>query len=273
MIGLVIGSMTEDLEEGKHRLILSDEGDEKSGKTEWSLTAPDPIAYFNIDRDNRRLLRRMRKRGQKIVEGRYTLPGEDNILRVSDSATIKMNAEAARVEKKRFRQDLYLAAKDTRFRTLVFDNGGHFWALYRMAAFGKLLEIPPLLYSQVNCSFLYDFIGMPRKKTDKNVIIIHRLKDKYERGGKGGKGGAISETTGEREIIGHKEVPAEVDASIRVWRERKGERLFHATIHTCGPDGSLEGLDFTSAEDECDFPTVAARIWGDKPEKWMGGAA
>lgn len=263
---LKVGSLTTEMNEIPHRLIVNIQGDGKAGKNTMAFGAPGNIAYFNIDRDNERLIKMMQKKLKKrIPQGRYTMPDTENISRVKDPKRIQENANHARVEWKRFAEDYLEALKAPKenIGSLVIDTGTVFWKLKRLAKFGKLLEVPMMLYEQVNAEMIY-FIQKARKY-DKTVVWLHRVTEEYAPA-KDDKGRSISRPTGYMKMDGFKYFAAEVDANIEVYYDRK-RKVFGAEILGEGMGSDARGERFEG--EDCTFPNIAARIYGDEPEDWQ----
>lgn len=121
------------------------------GKTYTLLkTCPGPVAYLNIDRDNDLMLDRLRtKFGCEIfAPKRYALKFDNDIMRARDQVATD-NAVLARRLRDRFIAD-YQAALDSKVRFIVIDQSNSVWSMLRIARWGKLTEIPQILYSQAN---------------------------------------------------------------------------------------------------------------------------
>lgn len=121
------------------------------GKTYTALkTIPGPVVYLNGDRDNDLLLTRLRtKFGREIVSTpRYTMKFKHDVMR-SRGEAVDDNARIARSIRDRFKADL-IAALESQVRYIVIDQSAFVWSLIRIARWGKLIEIPQILYSQAN---------------------------------------------------------------------------------------------------------------------------
>jgi len=257
---------------GKPTAILNIEGLEKGGKTRLALTAPKPIAYFRIgDRKIDFLLAELGiKRGIDLLEGVYhyrppiavSADGNDNLVNVI--------AEQARPIWKKFANDFVLTLKDPKIRTIIVDNASTMYELRRLAKFGRLDQVPPILYQQVNNEMSW-YMTVGRDCPGKNFIYIHRLKDKWVNvpNPKNPKGPKIGERTGELERSGWKDAGYEVDASIRVDKTlvvENGKKVakFTATI----TDSGLKGVGETVEDDDITFANVCAIIFDTRPRDW-----
>jgi len=133
-------------------LIVQVRGATGVGKTYTTLkTIPGPCVYLNGDRDNDLMLGRLRtKFGCEIISTpRYTLKFKNDVVRGKDGGTLDENATIARAVRDRFKSE-YLAALESDVRYIVVDQSAFIWSLIRIARWGKLTEIPQILYSQAN---------------------------------------------------------------------------------------------------------------------------
>src|SRR5258706_1242055 len=142
----------------KPSAILNIEALEKNGKTRLCLTAPRPIAYFRVgDRKIDFLLDELgMKRGTDILEGDYHYRPPITVS-ASGGDLVNTIANEARPIWKRFENDFLLTLKDKQIRTIVIDNAGAMYELRRLAKFGKLEQVPPIMYMQVNTEMSYFF--------------------------------------------------------------------------------------------------------------------
>ena len=132
-------------------LIVSVRGPVGVGKTYTSLkTIAGPVIYLNGDRDNDLLLGRLRgKFGREIISTeRYILKFQHDVMR-GKGAQVDDNASIARKIRDRFKAEL-ISALESQVRYIVIDQSAFVWSLIRIARWGKLTEIPQILYSQAN---------------------------------------------------------------------------------------------------------------------------
>lgn len=257
---------------GKPTAILNLEGLEKSGKTRVALTSPTPIAYFRIgDRKIDFLLAELGlKRGVDILEGVYhyrppiavSADGGDNLVNII--------AEQARPIWKRFSNDFALTLREPKIRTIVIDNSSTMYELRRLAKFGRLDQVPPIMYQQVNNEMAW-YYTVGRDCPGKNFIYIHRLKDKWVNvpNPKNPKGPKIGERTGDLERQGWKDGGYEVDASVRLekgFKVEDGKKVvnFTATI----VDSGLKGIGEVIEGEDITFANVCAAIFDTRPKDW-----
>lgn len=223
----------------RRRLILSVEGLEKEGKTNFALTAPGPIAYMDFDVGLEGVV-------EKFLRGHMGLPPREIYRRVDPKSGLpnpyrsrhakKADAEA---EWGQFETDYYNALQ--RARTTVVDTGSAAWELKRLAAFGKLTQVMPHHYVGANDEFrqmindAYD--------GDSNLIVLHKRKAEWKEG-KDGKG----QKTGNYERSGFAEMGFLVQANLVAYRldpnarEFEGDLGFRLYIRDCRQNPELAGM-------------------------------
>lgn len=242
----------------KKRLVVSVEGREKDGKTSFALSAPDPIAIFNLDTGLEGVI-------EKVAGDKTLMECEvDYRDAINPNEWIKM----WELMKKN-----YYNAINSNVRTIIMDTASEMWELVRLARFGKLTQVMPHNYGPVNTEFR-DMIRAIYK-TDKNLILLHKLKDEY----------INDKKTGKFERAGFKDVVYQVQINIRVWRKpdedeepRKGRKVmltdniahtgnFGFTIIDCRMDASLAGMEIQEPMNT--FAMLGQVVYPDtNPEDW-----
>jgi hypothetical protein len=146
----------------KHRLIVSVEGHEKTGKTHFAMTAPGPIALQDIDV------------GTEGVVEKFT--HEKTIHLAEYALDFPYQQKVAEQTWKQFTND-YKMLLASQVRTGIIDNASEAWELLRLAKFGRLEKIMSHLYGPVNS----EFRGLLRLayKSDVNLILLHKVKKQY----------------------------------------------------------------------------------------------
>jgi len=121
------------------RLILSVEGMEKEGKTHFALTAPGPIALFNIDCGT-----------EGVVE--KFLPFKD--IYTVDYPNRRYETQADYDDTwAQFLEDYYAALDSSHYRTLIIDTATELWEMIRLCRLQKLTQVMATDYSPVNHEF------------------------------------------------------------------------------------------------------------------------
>ena len=145
------------------RLIISVDGHEKQGKSHFALTAPQPIALFDVDT------------GLEGVVEKF-----DHTKGIFQN-TYRYRSGLQQIEYEKLWDDFVKAHEDVLniegVRTIVWDTASELWELIRLARFGKLTQVKPFHYGPVNA----EFRELVRKvyDTDKNMILVHKRRKKY----------------------------------------------------------------------------------------------
>jgi hypothetical protein len=242
--------------EPRRHLVVIAEGVEKCGKTQFSLRkVPKPVAFLNNDRSAAYLFTKLKYTSKSLMEGLYQAP---NVDPVNDDA--QKVADAVRPVWKDFVADYYRALSDPAVRHVVVDNSTTMYRNARLARFGKLTQVPPVLYARVNDEMLRMVVAA--RAADKSVIFTARVGDEWTQPtkGKSGEKGSLGEKTGKLIRDGWKDLGFESEVTVRL--EVKGT-TYKATI-TASAYGGL-GVEFH--DDEITFPNIRAAVFGDEEEE------
>jgi hypothetical protein len=125
------------------RLILALDGKEKSGKTHFSLTAPDPIAYFAIDMGHEGVVR-------KFVDGEVAskiILRADKKIKVPDISVYDKKTDSLKIDAtaawEKMRNAYKAACASPDIKTVVVDTATEMWELLRLARLGKVAQVKP----------------------------------------------------------------------------------------------------------------------------------
>lgn len=246
------------------RLVMNVEGLEGSGKTFFANTAPGPVAYMPTERgwegvlENFEPLPLMPSNGNGEASP-YIMPAELDL-------DVNAAADKARPIWQRWRKDYLALLRAPKVRTIVVDTASGLWEIRRLAAFGKLTEVPPILYTQVNVEFSR-LITMG-VDSDKNVIWISRIKPKWEEGGKvSAKGNKIAEKTDKLERVGYKDLGFEVQVSLRLSRESEGKFERSGQVVKCRLNDPLVGKVLKGGD--LSFSKLASLVFNTSEDEWL----
>lgn len=197
----------------KQRLIAHVMGREKSGKTNFSLTAPDPIILFDFDYGLEGVVHKFAT-SKKIYTSEY---------RIHEISPGKFVAEWDR-----FKNEFKIALNDPEVRSVVWDTGTEVWELLRMARFGKLTQVMPHNYGPVNA----EMRGLIRDaySSDKNFIIVNKMTEQY----------LNDKPTGKFVFQGFKDIP--YSSQINIHTQRNEDNEFQATIVDCRQNAAVMGI-------------------------------
>ncbi len=205
------------------RLVVNLYGREKTGKTHFALTAPEPIFFFNIDIGTKGVVDKFQVSGKKIYVYNVRVRKGETI----DVYKTLWTELKSRVEK------VYDVGKGT----LVFDTGTEAYELCRLAAFGKLTEVKPHHYAPVNA----EWRELLRTAYDSpmNTIFIHKAKPKY----------VDNQRTKEYEVAGFGEMGfmSEVNMTTQaITKDESGAIHFSVLVENCRKHPYVAGTVFES---------------------------
>lgn len=203
--------------ESPKRLIVSLSGREKTGKTHFSLTAPDPVLFFNIDLGTEGVIGKFQEDGKKVM--------------VYDVRFSKQSSNA--LDYRPLWTDLksrLAAAWNLGKGTVVIDTATEAYELARLAHFGKLTQVMPHNYTEVNS----EWRELMRLAYDSrmNTVMIHKMKAKY----------INNVRTGDYETAGFGEIGYLVQVNLTAYREDdENGPQFNMLIQDCRQNAAISG--------------------------------
>jgi len=239
--------------EVQHRLVMSIQGVQKTGKTSFGLSAPGPIALINLDMGDEGVV-------HKFIEKKA-------IYKNDYRTKHKMLKDDYVVLWEKLKDDYYTALDSPTLRTIIFDTATDGWELCRLARHGRLTNVIPRDYDQIN--FEFKSLVKEALNTNKNVIFVHHLKDEYVNVST--PKGIMGRPTGSKIMAGFKKMPDVVQLVMETttYDEKDengyGRRVFQARVLDSRHDPLLNGMDFV--EDDFNFTTVAMAMFPDTTEK------
>ena len=226
------------------RLLVNIEGLDKGGKTHLALTAPGPIALFDMDRGLEGVVQKFMKEKEILFTSYRHLP----CVTEADHKALW-----AKFEKD---YDVALAGKGV--RSIIFDSATELWEKARLAEFGRLSNVQHL-YPALNAKF--------RKLIDrafdaeKNLILVHKRKKQYAVNKKG-----EDAWNGLYERAGFSETGYIVQVNLCAFQQDDGE--FACRVMNSRLQPSLNGEIF--AGELCTFPYIASLLRPDTEiTDWM----
>jgi len=234
------------------RLIVRVGGLEKAGKTHFALSAPGPIGILDMDRGLEGVVEKFA--AEKTIYSRS--------LRDLPAKTQKDHEVRWETSKNAYQ----VLLDDRAIRSIVVDTDTEWWEMARLAYFGKLAQVKPHHYAEINREFrgLVD-AAFDR---DKNLILVCKYKKQYV--AKDGSKSDDSSWNGKYEEAGFTDMPYVVQANLRariVHDRSTGEKTPTIEVLNCRQDMSLVGEVFE--EETATFAWIAATIIkGTTPEDW-----
>jgi hypothetical protein len=242
---------------GKHRhLLIGTEGLPNTGKTEFACSAPGPGIVICLDR------------GFDAMLDNPNPPKSRRDDFAFKTIKIPLATQAAQPEYLQYWRDFYAEYKkaldNPDARTVVLDGDSDSWELQRLAEFGKLTQVPPIMYQQVNAARR----AMIARAFDSGKIVIstNKLKDGYESQLTSDKK-EVRIKTGKYERQGFADHEYLYQIQLRhLFNEEKGS--FGVKILRCKSDTTLQGLELWGEDCcfqslvQCIYPTVPLSEWG-----------
>lgn len=215
----------------RKRLLVRISGLEKMGKTHWALTAPSPIAFFDIDRS-----------AEDIV---WKFLSEKDIYHKEYRGSREGDDEAYKAAWTAFKRDYYAALDAPGIRTIIVDTETELWEMARLAEFGKLSKVLSREYGPVNKEFRE--VIDAAQSSEKNLVMISRLKKQYR----------DDKWNGRYESRGFGETGFLVHVNVETTQNEDG--VFVSRIVNCRHDPSANGETFEG--DMSTFQFVALRVF------------
>jgi hypothetical protein len=242
----------------RKRLVIASEGLEKQGKTNFGLTMPGPLVVFDMDRGLEDVVDKfVDEKDIQIVDYRGMMQGvaTNKLKDMFQTRWEKFNADYKKA----------LEAPLDVVRSILLDTGTEMWEYARLGVLGKLTQVPPLFYPEVNQQFrrIVDLA----LDHDKNVLITHKMKKEYK---KGGGEDSKDSWTGRYERAGFGEIGNLVQVILRNGRRfdrDEGWGEFYVRVEACRQNPDIVGEEFDGVM--CAFPFLATQIFPDTGmEEW-----
>lgn len=204
--------------EEPRRLVVSVSGQQKCGKTHFSLTAPDPIFFFNIDIGTEGVMGKFQKAGKKIY---------NKDIRVHKGEK-KETYEALWSD---FVSSLTMVCKVGE-GTIVVDTASELYELARLSYFGKLSEVKPHHYGELNA--LWREMMRTVYDSPMNAVFIHKVKPIWEN----------NQKTRNFEVAGFSDTGYMVQMNLTALKDRGDDGInFSVLIGDCRKNlKALEGM-------------------------------
>ena len=231
----------------KHRAIISVQGKEKVGKTNFGLTGPGPIAVQNVDIG---------------IEGVVDKFAESKMIFVNDYRFDSRAAEGLDWKDlwKRVKDDFYAALESGSFRTIMIDTWSEMYEVARMGILGKLTNVLPRDYGKVYAQ-MREMIRTAFSH-DTNVILLNKVKPEY----------VADKSTGRLVRAGFKDTGVLAQANFLIDRDpagidEKGEGGWRIKCLDCRPNASMANRMYEDMY--ASFPYIAKDMFPDsKMEDW-----
>lgn len=276
-LGLKSDSFSTDIpDKPVQRAIMNVEALQKQGKDHFSMeSTPDPIVIFNFDQGLDGVIQKFKRKKTIIVAGMPKSGGKSGYphyhfarpvpetrdmkadirsIRRSTGYLERVKAAAGPIWE-RFIHDFYEALHSDA-RTLVVDTGGGAFALGKFAFHGMdkvTSKDDPYGQKSGDLNSIFQGLFADSYSYDKNVLWLHRLKDKFD-------------APGQYDIVGYKQAPFETQITVRLSMKKGKPR---AEIRDCrmGQGSKWNGEIFEDGE--ANFLSIVSNVWECEPEEFL----
>lgn len=238
--------------ESPTKLDLIVEGMDGSGKTFFGLTGPGPVALHDFDNGLHRAIQGISKDRLEKLE---LYPFEYDFARILKLPGADVSRGLMDLSGEVWTEFVVNArASVEKCRTNVIDTGGYVWELLRLARLGKLTQVLPVQYTNVNLE-LKELL-QTLHKSPANNIWIHRLKPAYD--------AADKKIPNVFERDGYSNMAYEVDAVLRLtYDDLDGLKL---RFGKCA-NRALTGT-YVTGQQNISFPQIATMIYPNTDPKY-----
>jgi hypothetical protein len=241
------------------RLIIAIDGPDKAGKTHFGLSGPGDVYVHSFDTGLEGVVEKFRDK--KVIQ----------VAEYQDGSDPNEWWET-------FEYD-YLEGSSKKARTCVWDTATEVWELLRLAKLGKLAQVPPVKYTEVN--MLYRKLIRAAYDSDMNLILLHKVKEEWK----------DNKTTGNMIRAGFSEAGYLVQVNARMYFSVcsckkpvvgvcsvcSADNKFHFVFVNCRPNMELVGTDMVLGElsemmgvELTPFQEVALTIYpNSSPADWV----
>lgn len=238
------------------RILVATEGADKSGKTNFALSAPGPIGYINLDIGLEGVVEKFMGKKQIFVKHCPVPPITELNNQVNQKKYLQIWHEVKKAH------DAFRG--EAGIRTIVWDTGTDAWELVRLAEFGQLAPGADIKRAYQPLNMLFKALIREMYEGDKNFVMIHKLKERYV-AGKNNKGELVESWDGGYKRAGFKETGYLIQVNVEHFRDEEG---FGVRIKDSRQNPWTSGMTFR--DDEADFAHVASAILdGTRLEDWL----
>jgi len=257
------GFVTPDSIRQTKRLLIGIEGESDTGKTEFSMSSPGPGLGICLDR------------GIDGALNNDSPPAARHNNWAFKIVQAPLPTQAVQRAYLDYWQEFYkwykMALENADSRTVLVDGDSDSWELQKLAEFGKLTQIPPIMYTNVNAARR----AMYARAWDSGKIVIFTNKvkaeyiDEMDKNGNpvmGNDGKPKRVKSGELERQGFPDQDYLFHIQLRALYN-SDEQQWGIRIMKCKNNRSLIGQELWG--DECNFAGLVQTVYPDVPlEKW-----
>ena len=185
---------------------------EKQGKTHFAFGLPGPIGVITTDTGTEEVAKKFMAQKRIIVrsfKSAKKLFEEVDKLGLKNDAIVKeKRQEYAEAEWQRMKGSILAIIRHAKFRGLIIDTATEVWELCRAAAFGKLTQVMPQHYNEVNNEFK-ELVKSAYESPALSSVWINKKGKEYKTGSTG-----KDSWTGRYERKGFGDMPFLVDVNL-----------------------------------------------------------
>lgn len=189
---------SDDPVETPRRLIVSLEGRERTGKTTFACSGDDPVIFFNIDIGTEGVVGKVQAKGKKVY--------------IYDVRVRKGDNQSTYVSQWNDLRQRLILAYSLKKGTVVLDTSTEAYELARLAHFGKLTQVMPHNYTEVNNEWR-ELLRLAYDARTMNTVFIHKMKPKWVNNAR----------TNEYEMSGFSEMAYMSQVNLLLYREKSDE--------------------------------------------------
>jgi len=237
-----------------HGILISIDGLQKCGKTQFGLSMPDPTFILNLNLGLTGVIEKEVEKGRTFYVQDIQIPFSKDL----PGQAFTLLSGAATEQWRKAILSLQEALKEPTIKSIFVDTGSELWDLLRIARLGKLAQVLPVQYAAVNAEFrqLLQILLC----CGKNVVLAHKVKPEY----------VNDQKTNRFERAGFGDVGFDVQVELRADRDPKavGDDQFILTIGDCRANKDIKGTILRGKE--VDFLKVVSLVYPKvPPEHWM----
>jgi len=229
------------MKETPYHLVASLSGLAKTGKTHFSCTAPEPIIFINVDIGTEGVVNKFQagfdgQPPKQVLIYDVRVPKEGTTQDVYKTMWLKLKS-------------LVLKAYTLKQGTIIYDTSSETYELARLAHFGKLTQVMPHNYQEVN----NEWKDLLRTAYDSpmNTIFIHKMKPKWVNNAR----------TSEFELAGFADMCYLSQINLTTHRTGEGENIeFSVSVDDCRINHRVGG-EFLEGP-MCDFNILLSLVHG-----------
>lgn len=207
------------------RVIASIASIDKEGKTDLSLSGPPPVYYIDIDVGGSGILEKFKAAGKEVYVYKLRFIREE------------VNQQLWEEQWEGFRE-VFVSALGLTEGTVIVDTASEMYELCRLARLGRLEQVPPLKYVEVNKE-MRELLRLAYEST-MNVVLVHKMKPEWIGGQK----------TTNLEIIGWSDTEYNTQLNLRPYtveeKDKKGEPVTHfwVKVRNCRMNARMTGKKY-----------------------------